>query len=96
MPWVHETDTEEPGCFLGRTVPRLSPSEVTQRYLHAIAGYSSGTCSQPGETSEPRRSAMVAPFLCNQVKPLSFQTVVEAVRRLLNRPLHGSVEIKGI
>ena len=39
---------------------------------------------------------MVAPFLCNQVKPLSFQTVVEAVRRLLNRPLHGSVEIKGI
>src|ERR1035437_1590849 len=54
LPWLHKTDPEEPGCLLGRTVPRLSSSEVTQRYLHAIAGYSSGTCSQPGETLEPR------------------------------------------
>jgi hypothetical protein len=39
---------------------------------------------------------MVAPILFNQVKPLSFQTVAEAVRRLLNRLLHSSLEIKGI
>ena len=51
---VHKTATEEPGRLLGRSVPRLSSSEVTQRYLHAIAGYSSGTCSQPGETLEPQ------------------------------------------
>jgi hypothetical protein len=39
---------------------------------------------------------MVAPVLCNPMKPLSFQTVAEAVRRLLNRLLHSPVEIKGI
>ena len=44
----------------------------------------------------PRGSVMVAPVLCNPMKPLSFQTVAEAVRRLLNRLLHSPVEIKGI
>lgn len=39
---------------------------------------------------------MVALILCNQVKRLSFQIVIEAVRHLLNRFFHNSVDIKGI
>ena len=55
-----------------------------------------GLAASQAKLWNPRGSAMVAPILFNQVKPLSFQTVAEAVRRLLNRLLHSSVEIKGI
>jgi hypothetical protein len=48
------------------------------------------------ELPNPEGSARVALILCNQVKPLLFQIGIEAVRHLLNKFFHNSVDIKGI